>query len=217
MRLGALAAGPRSEVSEGAATLAHMPRVIFYTATTLNGFLADDGDSLDWLFRVPGGDSAETGDSEFPAFFESIGVIVEGSTTYEWVLAHERLLDHPEKWHEFYGERPTFVFSSRDLPRVPGADIRFVSGAVSDHMEAIRAAARDGDVWLVGGGDLVGQFADAALLDELRVSIAPVTLVSGRPLLPRVLESDRLTLQTVDRTGQFARLVYSVAPLAVPT
>ena len=201
-------------MSDAAATLSRMPRVIFYTATTLNGFLADDADSLDWLFRVPGGESAETGDGEFPAFIESIGVIVEGSTTYEWVLAHEELIEHPEKWAGYYGARPTFVFSTRDLPAVSGADIRFVSGPVADHWDEISAAAGDRDVWVVGGGDLVGQFADAGLLDELRVSVAPVTLASGRPLLPRILESDRLTLQSVDRTGQFARLVYSVHPPA---
>jgi dihydrofolate reductase len=197
-------------VSDAAASLTGMPRVIFYTATTLNGFLADESDSLDWLFRVPGGESAETGDAEFPEFFEQIGVLVEGSTTYEWVLAHERLVDQPEKWAQFYGGRPTFVFTTRELPRVAGADIRFVTGAVIEHWDEIAAAAGGRDVWLVGGGDLVGQFADAGLLDELRVSIAPVTLAAGRPLLPRVLESDRLTLESVDRTGQFARLIYTV-------
>ena len=191
-----------------------MSRVVYNTATTLNGFLADDDDSLDWLFRVPGGESAETGDAEFPAFFEGIGVLVEGSTTYEWVLSHERLVDNPEKWAEFYGDRPTFVFTTRELPHVAGADIRFVSGAVTDHWEGIVAAAGGSDIWVVGGGDLVGQFADAGLLDELRVSVAPVTLASGRPLLPRHLESDRLTLQSIDRTGQFARLVYSVTGAA---
>lgn len=187
-----------------------MTRVIFYTATTLNGFLADDDDSLDWLFRVPGGESAEAGDAGFSDFVDGIGVIVEGSTTYEWVVAHEGLVDEPRKWQEFYGNRPTFVFTSRDLPRVEGADIRFVAGPIIEHWEQIRTAAGGRDVWLVGGGDLVGQFADAGLLDELLVSVAPVTLVSGRPLLPRTLESDRLRLESVGRTGQFARLVYSV-------
>ncbi|KAA9110601.1 dihydrofolate reductase family protein [Microbacterium rhizomatis] len=191
-----------------------MPRTIFYTATTLNGFLADDSDSLDWLFRVPGGESAETGDTGFADFLANVGVIVEGSTTYEWVVAHERLTEHPEKWQEFYGARPTFVFTTRDLPRVAGADVRFVRGSVDEHWDEIAAAAGHRDVWLVGGGDLVGQFADAGRLDELRVSVAPVTLVSGRPLLPRRIESNRLRLESVDRTGQFARLVYSVAPPA---
>lgn len=71
-------------------------------------------------------------------------------------------------------------------------------------------AAGSADIWIVGGGDLVGQFADAGHLDEIRVSVAPVTLASGKPLLPRRIESDRMTLEAVAQTGQFAELVYSV-------
>ncbi|WP_344091937.1 dihydrofolate reductase family protein [Microbacterium deminutum] len=182
-----------------------MTRVIFNTATTLNGYLADDADSLSWLFDVPGADEAEGG---FSGFLEGIGALVMGSTTYEWVVGHEDLVEHPEKW--FYPEQPAFVLSSRALPAVSGADIRFRSGEVAAIWDEVRTAAGDRDVWLVGGGDLVGQFADAGHLDEIRVSVAPVTLPSGRPLLPRRIESDRLRLESVRQAGQFAELVYSV-------
>lgn len=188
-----------------------MARVIFYTATTLNGFLADDDDSLDWLFAAPGG---EGGDSDFMGFLSGIGVLVQGSSTYEWVLRHEQLVEHPEKWPTYYGARPTFVFTGRDLPNVPGADIRFVRGDVTDAWPAIRAAAGDRDVWLVGGGDLAGQFADAGLLDEIVVSVAPATLPSGKPLLPRRIGSDRLTLTGVRQAGAFAELTYAVGGAA---
>lgn len=181
--------------------------MIFSTAATLNGFLADDDHSLDWLFATPGGDEAG---AEFPAFLSTIGAIVQGSSTYEWVLAHEDLLAHPEKWPAFYGARPTFVFTSRELPAVAGADVRFVRGDVQTAWSGIRDAAGDRDVWIVGGGDLAGQFADAGLLDEMRISIAPATLESGTPLLPRTLGPDSLRLESVRRISQFAELVYSV-------
>lgn len=184
-----------------------MPRTIFYTATTLNGYIADDADSLDWLFAVPGG---EGGDSDFRGFLSGIGVLVQGSSTYEWVLRQEDLIDHPEKWPSYYGSRPTFVFTSRELPSVAGADIRFVRGDVRDAWPRIREAAGERDVWIVGGGDLAGQFADAGLLDELRVSVAPATLTSGKPLLPRDLGADRLTLTNVRQAGAFAELTYTV-------
>ena len=93
-----------------------MPRVIFYTATTLNGFLADDADSLDWLFAAPGG---EGGDDDFQQFLSGIGVLVQGSSTYRWVVEHEDLVAHPEKWPTYYGDRPTWVFSSHPQPVVP--------------------------------------------------------------------------------------------------
>ncbi|MGC5169831.1 dihydrofolate reductase family protein [Micromonospora sp. DT81.3] len=190
-----------------------MPRTIFYTATTLNGFLADDADSLSWLFAVPGGEGGEGGEENgIQSFLSDVGVLVQGSTTYEWVLAHENLVDQPEKWPEYYGARPTFVFTSRTLPAVPGADVRFVSGSVVDAWPSIVEAAGGKDVWVVGGGDLAGQFADAGLLDELLVTIAPATLESGRPLLPRRLEWPRLKLEKLRQVGQFAELTYSVHP-----
>lgn len=142
-----------------------MTRFIFATATTLDGYLADQENSLDWLFVVEGGQEALR---EIEEFNKGVSVIIEGSTTYEWVVEHENLPENPEKWQELYDDRKTFVFTSRnDLPIVPGADIEFVSGEVADHEAAIRKAAGDSDVWIVGGGDLAGQFAKAGMLDEL--------------------------------------------------
>ncbi|OUM41163.1 dihydrofolate reductase family protein [Arthrobacter sedimenti] len=183
-----------------------MTRVIYYTASTLNGFLADEHNSLDWLFAVepppPG---------LYERFLGTVGVLVEGSTTYEWVLDFEGLLADPGKWRTVYGERPTFVFTTRDLPVPDGADVRLVSGDVRAVFGQLREAAGDGDIWVVGGGDLAGQFLAAGLLDEIQVSIAPVALTGGAPLLPLRVESDRLTLRSVEQQGQFAFLTYDVA------
>ncbi len=215
-RQGGLAASPPrghilvvegSRVSEVTPSLWCMTRVVYYTATTFDGFIADPFDSLGWLFAVPDAAEAEAG---IASFMDRIGVLVEGSTTYEWVVRHDQLLDHPEKWAQFYADRPTFVFTSRERTAVPGADIRFRSGSVADAWPQILEAAGDKDVWVVGGGELAGQFADAGLLDEIVLSVAPVALGSGRSLLPRRLESDRLTLTAVRRVGQFAELTYSV-------
>ncbi len=184
-----------------------MTIVVFNTATTIDGFIADDADSLDWLFAVPGADEAE---NDFNDFLAGVGVLVMGSTTYEWIH-HHQLSERPETWSETYGERLAFVFTTRELPVAEGLDtIRFTRGAVVDAWPDIEAAAKGRDIWIVGGGDLAGQFADAGLLDEVRVSVAPTTLGSGRPLLPRRLESDRLELRAVRRVGSFAELVYRV-------
>lgn len=182
-----------------------MGRIIFDTATTINGWIADEHNSLAWLFAVENGEAPEAG-----LFPPDAAVLVEGSTTYEWLLAQEDLLADPEKWQEFYGEKTTFVFTSRELPVPAGADVRFLSGSVTDALPAIREAAGDSDVWVVGGGDLAGQFLDAGALDEIAISVAPVALTGGAPLLPRRVESDRLHLVSATAVGQFARLVYEV-------
>ena len=201
-------AGRPLTMSAPSASLTGMTRAIFYTASTLNGFLADPDDSLDWLLTIP----QEGATADIAAFIDGIGVMVEGSSTYAWVLEHEGLLAHPERWQQFYGARPTYVFTSRSLPRVPGADVRFVQGSVREHWDDIVAAAGDKDVWIVGGGDLVGQFADAGLLDEIIVTFAPVTLSSGKPLLPRDLDHSRLELIGVRQAGPFAELTYRLSP-----
>lgn len=185
-----------------------MGQILFDTAATLNGWIADNSNSLDWLFAVDGGAQPEEG-----LFPSDATVLVEGATTYEWVLAQEDFLAAPQRWSEVYGSKPTFVFSSRSLPIPAGADVRLVSGKVSDVLPAIREAAGDGDVWVVGGGDLAGQFLDANALDRIAISIAPVALEGGAPLLPRRLESDRLCLVSARAVGQFARLIYDVRPL----
>lgn len=180
---------------------------IYNTATSLDGFLATTDHSLQWLFDVPGADDEESGIGDFLA---GIGAMAMGSTTYEWVVEHESLLERPETWSAWYGDRPTWVFTHRDLPVVEGADVRFTRAPVPDVHAELVAAAGERDVWLMGGGDLVGQFADAGLLDRIVATVAPVTLGSGAPLLPRFITSDRLTLVSATRRGQFAELTYNI-------
>lgn len=184
-----------------------MTRFIFDAATTINGWIADDQNSLAWLFAVPGG--TEPDPELLP---QSATVMVEGSTTYEWMLAELDVIQRPEKWITFSQGRPTFVFTTRELPVPEGADVRFVRGLVRDALPGIRDAAGEGDVWLVGGGELVGQFFDAGALDEVALSIAPVALGGGAPLLPRRIGSERMRLVSASAHGQFARVIYEITP-----
>ncbi len=177
----------------------------YYTAASMDGFLADATGRLDWLFE------AESGmPDHFNAFFAGVGAFAMGATTYEWVYEHERLAAEPVHWQQWYADVPCWVFTHRDLPTVAGADIRFVRGDVRPVHAAMTEAAAGRNIWLVGGGELVGTFADQGLLDEILLSVAPVTLGAGAPLLPRRLTASRLTLDDVAQVGQFAYLTYSV-------
>jgi dihydrofolate reductase len=146
----------------------------------------------------------------YDEFFAGVGAFVMGATTYEWVLDNEDALAQPEKWASWYGDTPCWVFTHRDLPAVPGAPITFVSGDVRPVHAAMTEAAGDRDIWLVGGGELVGQFDDAGLLDEIILGVAPVALGAGAPVLPRRITSTRLTLTQVRQLHQFAYLTYAV-------
>ncbi|WP_089815538.1 dihydrofolate reductase family protein [Halomicrobium zhouii] len=177
----------------------------YYTATSIDGYIADEDDSLEWLFQF--GD-VEGVDEDYSRFVEDVGAAAMGSTTYEWLLEHEDLRERPDEWPY---DVPVWVFTSRDLPAVDGADLRFVQGDVAPVHADMASAADGGNVWLVGGGDLVGQFHDAALLDEIILSVAPVTLASGAPVLPRQITDPPLKLVDVDQYGDvFAALTYEV-------
>lgn len=185
-----------------------MTRIVYATATTLDGYLADPDDSLAWLFAVEGGDAAL---AESQEFMGNAPVQVQGSTTYRWVVEHEDLMAHPERWGQIYPDKVTWVFSSRtDLPIPAGADVRVVSGPVADHVEAIIASAGGRDVHVVGGGALAAAFAEIGRLDEVHLSIAPVTLGAGAPLFPAPLDSTRLRLVETHQTGQFIQARYLV-------
>ncbi len=179
----------------------------YYTATSIDGFIADQQNSLDWLFEVPA-EGGWSGQEDYDRFFAGVGALAMGSTTYHWLAEHIGFLDDPSAWPY---SLPTWVFSSRELPRVAGPDIRFVSGDVVAVHRQMEAAADGRNVWLVGGGDLVGQFADAGLLDEVILTIAPVFLGGGAPLLPRRLTQGRLKLVEASQHGStFATLRYAV-------
>jgi dihydrofolate reductase len=175
----------------------------YYTATSLDGFIADQNHSLDWLFSRQRDDD---GPLSYGRFIAGVGALAMGSTTYEWILGHESRGKDPVKSKWPY-DVPCWVFTRRELRVVPGAQIAFTSADVRAVHAEMAAAAGERNIWIVGGGDLVGQFADAALLDEVLVTIAPVTLGAGAPLLPRRLE---LRLEEVGRNGDFTCARFSV-------
>lgn len=182
-----------------------MTRTQYFTATSIDGFIADPDNSLDWLFPLR---QSEQGQQAYPAFIAEVGALAMGSTTYEWILDYEKLLTGPGKWPY---EQPTWVFSSRNLPAVPGADIRFVSGDVAPVHAQMADAAAGKNIWVVGGGDLVGQFADAGLLDDLILAVGSVFLGGGAPLLPRRITPPRLRLVSATPDGEdFVTLRYEL-------
>jgi dihydrofolate reductase len=175
----------------------------YYTATSLDGFIADPDNSLDWLLTR---NHEADGPLNYGAFFAGVGAMAMGSTTYEWILDHEFADTDPAEWKWPY-DIPCWVFTHRELRVVRDARIEFTSAEIATVHEEMAAAASGRNLWIVGGGDLAGQFADVGLLDEIIVSIAPVTLGGGAPLLPRRIE---LRLDELGRNGDFASAKYSV-------
>lgn len=179
-----------------------MSRTQYYTAATLDGFIAGPDNSLEWLFTRK---RDEGGLLNYEDFIAEVGAVAMGATTYEWILEYQSSHDN-EKWPY---DVPSWVFTHRDLPVMPGGQIELVRGDVAPVHEQMARAVGDRNIWIVGGGDLAGQFAGAGLLDDVLVTIAPVTLGAGAPLLPRHVE---LSLEEVGRNGDFVCARFGVVP-----
>ena len=162
----------------------------YFTASSLDGFIAaEPEDGLAWLLTR---DIDSAGPQGYNGFIAEIGALCMGATTYQWLLDHN---DGPWPY-----EIPSWVFTHRSFPEVDG-DVRFTTAPVPEVHAAMVEAAAGKNVWVVGGGDLVGQFHDHGLLDEIWVQYAPLTLGSGAPLLPRRIEFEQIAL---DENGEFA-------------
>jgi dihydrofolate reductase len=175
-----------------------MTKTQYYCAATLDGYIADVDDGLGWLFGYDGsydGEGAEPGPmsegGSYERFYDGVGALVSGSTTYEFVLDH--LSDH-SSWP--YKGKPYWVLSSRDL-RVPegdGIDVRIANASVANLAAELTAAAGERNLWVVGGGNVASQFAAAGLLDEVLLTVVPVVLGAGKPLFDDPLASGPMQL-----------------------
>jgi dihydrofolate reductase len=169
-----------------------MSRVVYYAAMTLDGYIAEADDTIDWLTgfeAVPPAAGVETVEGGYGEFYDEIGALVLGSVTYEWVLGH---IARGGSWP--YAGRPCWVLSSRTLPQPDGGEVTVVDASVTDLHDELVAAAGDRKLWVVGGGNVASQFADAGLLDEVWVTVVPVVLGTGKPLFDRRLPGPPLRL-----------------------
>ncbi|MCO5400445.1 dihydrofolate reductase family protein [Ralstonia soli] len=182
-----------------------MPKTQYYAAASLDGFIATTDHSLDWLMQF-----GSLEGTSYDAFIGDVGALAMGASTYAWLL-RELVKPGTGQAQPWPYTQPAWVFTSRTLPVVEGADIRFVRGDVVPVHWEMHAAANGRNVWIVGGGELAGQFLDAGLLDELIVQVMPVTLGTGLPLLPRRIVQPALKLTSaVPYKDTFVEMRYEV-------
>ncbi|MEX2253629.1 MAG: dihydrofolate reductase family protein [Thermoleophilaceae bacterium] len=191
-------------------------RVQYYCASSLDGFIAESDDTLAWLTGYQGsydGADAEASPMQdggsYERFYDGVGALVMGSATYRFLLDHQA---GGGSWP--YAGKPTWVLTSRDLPEPEGedADVRIGPAKVEDIHDETLAAAGERDVWLVGGGNVASQYADAGLLDELLLTIVPVVLGQGKPLFDRRLPAGAMQLTGTSVFGNgMVELRYEIA------
>lgn len=151
-----------------------MSRIQYFVAASIDGFIATTKDDLTWLLDF---DGFEGGKESYETFMAGVGCIVMGGETFAWLMEHE-----PGNWP--YPSTPCYVFTRHEHAAPAGTDITFVRGPVQEFSQDFKDHAGGRNVWVVGGGNLAAQFADAGLLDEIILSVIPVVLGDGKRLLP---------------------------------
>ncbi|MFC4234560.1 dihydrofolate reductase family protein [Thalassospira xianhensis] len=165
-----------------------MARILGYIASSLDGMIADQDDNLDWLFAY---DGMELGDHDYNKFLKRIRTVVMGRGTYDFIARQ------PSDWA--YGAQRVIVVTSRPIEN-PVAEIE-VRSDVDALIKELRALD-DGDVWMLGGGQLQMAFLERGALDEIEIYVTPEMLGGGRPLFPMTGFRTSLTLisaQALDR------------------
>lgn len=170
-------------------------KLVLFIATSLDGYIATEDDSLEWLFKVDG-----EGDNGFSEFYDTVDTVIMGRRTYDWLLEQE-LESFPYEGKECY------VFSrtvSED-----NENVQFFSGDVVDLTNQLKN--KEGkNIWVMGGGDLIHSFINKRLVDELIVTVSPVLIGKGIPLFKEFDFEIELSLKSINRFNQFAELHYEV-------
>ncbi len=170
-------------------------KIMLFIATSLDGYIATEDDSLEWLFKVEG-----DGDNGYSDFYDTVDTVIMGRRTYDWLLKQE-LESFPYEGKECY------VFS-RTISQ-DDENIKFFSGDVVDFTNQLKN--KEGkNIWVMGGGDLIHSFINKKLVDELIITVSPVLIGKGIPLFKEIDFELELTLKSINRFNQFAEIRYEV-------
>jgi dihydrofolate reductase len=163
-----------------------MPGIKLYIATSLDGFIARENGSIDWLTEYENSPETDYGYSEF---YASIGTVLMGRKTYEQVLGFG---DWP------YKEKKSYVFTRQKEPMRRENNVEFVSGDIGEFVRQLRENTEEG-IWLVGGSQIIKIFFERDLVQDLIVFVVPIILGSGIPLFDHIGKEIRLRTGRVEK------------------
>lgn len=170
--------------------------IVLFIATSLDGYIATEEETLEWLFEVEG-----EGDNGFSAFYETTDTVVMGRKTYDWITDQGNMDEYP------YKDRNSYVFTRSPQENTEYA--QFIHGEPEDFVKQLKQQAGK-KIWLVGGGQLVSSFIEKGLIDEMIITVAPKIIGKGIPLFLQRNEKVNLSLKGVQTFNQFVEMHYMV-------
>jgi dihydrofolate reductase len=160
-------------------------KVIYYLAMTADAMIAGPGGDLAWLLNF----DTRGEDYGYNDLVAGLDALIMGAGTYEWIL------NAGEEWP--YDGIDSVVMTTRTLPQPKGGTVRFSAETPVDLTASLKAR-HDRDIWLVGGGKLAAAFAAAQLIDVFDLTIIPIVLGAGIPLLGPASKSLQQSLALVE-------------------
>jgi len=166
-----------------------MPKIIAYIATSLDGYIAREDGSIDWL--------PESGESGYDVFYKSIDTVIMGKTTYDQVLTFG---EYP------YKDKKSFVFTTTNQTK--DENVEFVSNVDKFVIEGFPGVGKN--IWLVGGAQIIASFLKQKVVDEIIVTIIPVLLGKGIPLFKNIERETKMELIKTEKYDQMVDVRYRV-------
>lgn len=164
-----------------------MTKILAYIASSLDGYIARDDGSIDWL--------PESSESSYAIFYKSIDTVIMGKTTYDQVLTFG---DYP------YKDKKSFVFTRTNKDN--DGNVEFVFDIEKFVKDGFPGAGEN--IWLVGGAKIIASFLNLGVVDEIITTIIPVLLGQGIPLFQNI--ENELEFVKTERYGQLVDLHYKV-------
>ncbi|WP_438351079.1 dihydrofolate reductase family protein [Paenibacillus sp. FA6] len=175
--------------------MSNQRKLVLYIATSLDGYIATQDESLDWLFNVEG-----EGDNGYSEFYETVDTILIGKKTYDWIMKHE-----PGEFP--YKNKECYVFTRS--PAEDTKDVKFVNEDIVRFTNKLKKEEGK-NIWIVGGGELLHSFLNEKLIDELILTVAPSLIGQGIPLFKEGNYQLELSLRGTRHFNQFVELHYEV-------
>lgn len=176
----------------------YTPRIKLYIATSLDGFIARENGSIDWLTEYEKNPGTDYGYFEF---YASIGAVLMGRKTYEQVLGFG---DWP------YEEKKAYVFTRQEEPLRREKNVEFISGDIGEFARQLKENTEE-DIWLVGGSQLIKIFLEQNLVQDLIIFVVPIILGSGIPLFDQIQKEIGLKLINTERyESGLVRMEYEI-------
>ena len=166
-----------------------MPKITIYIATSLDGYIAREDGSIDWL--------PESAESGYDAFYKSVDTVIMGKTTYKQVLTFG---DYP------YKDKKSFVFTTTN--QIKDENIEFVSDVDKFIIDNFPGTGRN--IWLVGGAQIIASFLKQKVVNEIIITVIPVILGKGIPLFQNIESEIKLELIKTKKYFELTDLHYKV-------